>query len=76
MKHYVTFGQTHVHSVEGKTFDKDCVAVFKAETSKEGRELAFQHFGPKFCFHYTEEEWDEDNMKWYPRGYLEIQGGG
>ena len=22
---YVTFGQTHVHSVNGKTFDKDCV---------------------------------------------------
>ena len=38
---YVTFGQTHVHSVNGKIFDKDCVAVIKANSKSEGRDLAF-----------------------------------
>ena len=39
------FGQTHVHSINGKTFDKDCVAVIEAEDAHTGRELAHIYFG-------------------------------
>jgi hypothetical protein len=31
MKTYVTFGQDHAHAVNGKTFDKDCVAIIHSE---------------------------------------------
>lgn len=43
---YFTFGQAHVHSVSGITFDKDCVAKV---TSKGPRETANEVFGRKWC---------------------------
>lgn len=74
MKTYVTFGQTHVHSVNGKTFDKDCVAVIESSSPQEGRAKAFELFGPKFCFEYPEEHWDEESqLKYFPRGYIEVE---
>lgn len=67
MKTFVTFGQTHVHSIDGKTFDKDCVAVVEGD-----RDKVFEIFGPKFCFEYPEEHWDESKMmQYFPRGYIE-----
>lgn len=75
MKTYVTFGQIHAHSVNGKTFDKDCVAVIHAETAEKGRELAFEYFGPKFAFEYPEDEFNFDHMKYYPRGFIEVNHG-
>lgn len=73
MKHYVTFGQIHVHSVNGKTFDKDCVAVIKAETFEDGRQKAFEYFGPKFATSYQDNQWDNKDMKYFPRGYIEVE---
>ncbi len=67
MKRYVTFGQDHTHKVNGKTFDKDCVAVVNGN-----REKVFELFGPQFCFEYPEEYWDENKMKHFPRGYIEV----
>lgn len=49
MKTFVTFGQTHVHSINGKTFDKDCVAVVSGD-----RDKVFEIFGTKFCFEYPD----------------------
>lgn len=37
-KFYFTFGQNHAHSVEGKTFDKDCVVEIEAESSGKARD--------------------------------------
>jgi hypothetical protein len=71
-KHYVTLGQGHVHSVAGKTLDKDTVAVFEAESREQGRALAFEIFGDKFCFDYHAEEWNPDNLMYFPKGYVEI----
>jgi hypothetical protein len=72
-KTYVTFGQIHVHSVNGKTFDKDCVAVIESETWKEGRDKAFEYFGPKFGTSYFETEWKHDRMmQFFPRGYINV----
>ena len=73
MKTYFTFGQSHAHSVNGKTLDKDCVAVINASSERAARELAFQLFdGGKFCFSYPEETFNFDNMKYYPRGLIEL----
>ena len=65
MKTYVTFGQLHVHQIGNKIYDKDCVAVISG-----GREKVFELFGDQFCFEYPEGNWDEDEMKYYPRGYI------
>lgn len=70
--HFVTFGQSHAHSVNGKTVDKDTVAVFPLTDDEDGRALAFETFGTKFCFEYPESYWDTDNMKYFPKGYVTI----
>jgi hypothetical protein len=70
MKTYVTFGQVHVHRVNGKTFDKDSVAVIERETSEEGRLTAMVIFDGKF--HQT--FYDElPAMKYFPRGLIEVE---
>lgn len=70
-KTYVTFGQDHAHSVNGKTFDKDCVAVINCNDAAHGRQLAFEFFGGKFFTAYTKGDID-DLMQFYPRGYIEV----
>jgi len=72
MKTYVTFGQDHVHKVNGKVLDKDCVAVINSGSAEEGRKIAFELFGPKFCFEYPEERFDFDSMSYFPRGLIEV----
>jgi hypothetical protein len=67
MKTYVTFGQVHVHSINGKTFDKDCVAVVNGN-----RDKVFEIFGGVFCFEYPEDTWNEEEIKYYPRGYITV----
>ena len=67
MKTYVTFGQDHIHRINGEIIDKDCVAVINGN-----RDKVFELFGLKFSFEYPEEHWNEDNMKYFPRGYIEI----
>ena len=57
-KTYVTFGHNHTHHIDGKTYDKDCVAVIYANDEIEGRNLAFKIFGTKFCFEYPENSSD------------------
>ena len=71
-KHYVTFGQCHVHEVNGIIFDKDCVAIIKCSGYRQGRNTAFKLFGDQFGTSYHQEDWNEDNMKYFPRGYIEI----
>ena len=78
MKTYVTFGQDHVHVLEESEtcerilFDKDCVAVIECENRNEGRNRAFDTFGPQFSFEYFESEFKKDDMTWYPRGFVEV----
>ena len=69
-KTYVTFGQDHTHSVNGKTFDKDCVAVIECNDRNHGRALAFELFDVKFCFEYHEPEFDPKSLRFFPRGLL------
>lgn len=71
-KHYVTFGQTHTHSVNGKTLDKDTVAVFDAPNHEKGREMSFEYFGDKFFTDYHGDQWKEESLKWFPKGYVQL----
>ncbi len=75
MKTYVTFGLEHTHSVNGKTFDKDCVAVIECYDMQHGRKLAFSFFGSKFCFEFHEEEFNHINISFYPRGLIPVNFG-
>lgn len=67
MKTFVTFGQDHIHKIGDKVFDKDCVAIVNG-----GRDKVFEIFGPRFCFEYREDLWDEEDMKYFPRGYITV----
>jgi hypothetical protein len=69
---YVTFGQVHAHHLPGRgTFDKDCVAVIRANSYEEGREKAFNMFGAKWSNFYTQE--NPPTMEYYPRGLMETE---
>ena len=72
MKTYVTFGQNHTHSINGKTLDKDCVAVIESPNPQRGRDIAFELFDTKFCFEYSEDHWDDSKMSYFPRGYIKV----
>jgi len=67
MKTHVTFGQVHVHRVNGKTFDADCVAVVNGD-----RDEVFRLFGLKFSTSYSEKYWRGENLKYFPRGYIGV----
>ena len=68
-KTYITFGQAHVHRVNGKTFDCDCIAVINCKDGKEGRELAIEYFDDKWSFEYFEKIPD---MSFFPRGLIKV----
>lgn len=72
MKTYITFGQAHKHVINGKTFDRNCVAEIEAENYSEARKKAFEAFGPKFCFAYAEEHFNFDTMIYFPRGIVRL----
>ena len=73
MKTYVTFGQIHNHLIDGKFFDKDCVAVITSGCKHEGRSKAFELFGTKFCFEYPEEHFNlDEKMPLFSRGLIEV----
>lgn len=73
MKTYITFGQDHTHRVNGETLDLNCVAVINHTEEESGRDIAFELFGPKFCFEYPEANWDESKLEYFPRGYITVR---
>lgn len=64
---YFTFGQSHVHRVNGKTFDCDCVVKITAE---DPRQTMFDTFGPKWAMQY--DEMTPERESWYPRGIIDL----
>ncbi len=71
---YITFGQSHTHRVNGKTFDCDCVAIFNASGEKEGRDLAWEYFGSAWCTSYTEEQFKKHDLaEYFSRGEIEVE---
>ncbi len=75
MKYFVAFGQAHVHSFNGLTFDKDCVATVETDSYDSARTYAFQMFGNQWLsiFRMNQgEEGDQDIIDSYPRGEMPI----
>lgn len=70
MKTFITFGQIHTHVVNGKTLDKDTVAVLEVPDFAHAVVLINLYFGTNYCFSYPEERWDEAQMKYFPKGYV------
>ena len=68
--YYITFGQGHIHRVNGKTFDADGVAVIKAKDEGTARTRAFELFGSKWFTSYTK---DSISMEYYPRGLIHVK---
>ena len=74
MNHYFTFGQSHVHRIQGKTIDCDCVARVKADTHEEARNFIFMETEGRFCFSYDDSSWsEEEQMPYFPRGYIDLE---
>lgn len=71
---FVTFGQCHSHALPNCLLHKDVVAVIECDDYKHGREIAFELFGPKFSTSYFEDEWNDDDIKWFPGGYVFLSG--
>lgn len=69
---YITFGQVHMHKLGKKVFDKNVIGVIKAEDEKKAREIAFNLFGDKFFTTYSKETWNEEDIKFFPRGFLAV----
>jgi len=74
MKIYVSFGQDHRHEINGKVFDKDCIAIIEAPNYNAGRKRAFDLFDSKFCWIYTKEDIDLQRSYYFPRGIIPVEG--
>lgn len=65
MTSFFTFGQNHVHSLNGITFDKDIVVEIE---DNEPRALMFAFFGPKWAMEYD----FKPDMDLFPRGCVKL----
>lgn len=70
---YITFGQTHTHSVNGVTLDKDCVLAIPSETEGEGRARAFELLGSHWCFSYFDKDMTPHALSFFPRGIVRLE---
>ena len=68
MKNYFSFGQNHIHKIDGKIFDKDCIVLINVKTAARAREIMFETFGDKWSMHYTK----LPDMSFFPRGVIEL----
>ena len=62
---YFTFGQKHVHRVNGIIWDKDCVAKITAE---DPRKVMIETFGRQWSHEYD----SLPDLSYYPRGVFEV----
>ena len=69
---YVTFNKTHTHNLNGKVFDKDCVAVIKARSHNEAVDIALDFFGNQFDSAVYWDKFDLGCMNKYPRGIIKL----
>ncbi len=71
-RHFVTLGQQHTHRINGKTVDCDCVVEYEAESASEGRDKAFEYFGDQFFTDYHDEQFNMEDLDYFPRGIIKI----
>lgn len=71
MKIYISFGQSHAHRANGKTFDCDVLCEITCNDHAEGRQIAFDHFGNKFGTSYGEADLP-NIIHHFPRGAMPL----
>lgn len=62
---YFTFGQSHIHRIGNRLFDKDTVVKI---TSENPRQTMFETFGMKWALQYDE----PPRMQYFPKGIVEL----
>lgn len=67
-KYYFSFGHGHVHRLNNKTFDVDCLLEIEAEDVGKARDIMFENFGPKWSMQYN----DLPDMRHFPRGVMTL----
>lgn len=65
MSTIITFGQSHIHKVGKHVLDKDSLARVA------DRNHAFELFGDKWAFSYTEVEASQ-KLHYFPRGIIDL----
>lgn len=69
---YLTFGQAHVHQVNGRTWDHDVICAIEAPDMAAARATAFATFRSKWAFLYTEEDLQRI-VEYYPNGVQPLE---
>ena len=69
MKFYISFGQAHVHRINGETLDYDCLAEIEAKDYQAARKQANELFDDKWSALYEESAF---NLSFFPRGIIPI----
>ena len=70
---FVSFGQAHVHRVNGQTLDADVLAEIQAVDATAARERAFALFGRKWAFIYDGTEMAQgDVLRFFPRAIISL----
>ena len=64
---YFTFGQSHVHSLNGFTFDKDIIVKINA---KDPRNEMVYYFGDRWAMEYSL----PPDLTHFPRGIIDLKG--
>jgi hypothetical protein len=70
MQVFVTFGPEHSHKIGEVTVDQDYVAVINCVNRLEGREIAIELFGKKWCSVVPMSRWPRNSQ--YYRGKVEV----
>lgn len=71
-KFYITFGQIHTHSVNGKTFDKNSLCEIVSGNREEAHSKAMKIFNGAFHRCLTEDEIKEV-IGFFPRGIIPLE---
>lgn len=65
---YYTFGQAHIHRVNGRTFDKDCVVEIIGKDSEQCQKRMREAFGQQWANSYGM----CPDLSFYPRGVITL----
>jgi len=68
--YYFTFGQDHMHFIDGILYDKDCIVKI---TAQNPRDVMFHVFGVKWGSQYAEKDLTPEFMKLFRRGIIEYK---
>lgn len=66
--YWITFGQSHIHKIDGNLINKDCVVEIQAEDAGQAHNKAIEIFGGLWAF---VKEFEPD-MSYYPRGIIKL----